>query len=55
MTKSKKRIMIVDDAPLMRLMIKTLVENDPALEVVAVAKDGKDGKDAPRAASQCQA
>lgn len=38
----KKRIMLVDDTPLIRLVVRSLVDQTPDLEVVAVAKNGKD-------------
>lgn len=39
---SKKRIMVVDDTPLIRLVVRSLIEQTPDLEVVAVAKNGKE-------------
>ena len=38
---SKKKVMIVDDAPLMRLVIRNMVDANPKLSVVAVAENGK--------------
>ncbi len=37
------RVLIVDDSPLMRAAIKSIFEDDPAIEVVGLAKDGKEG------------
>jgi CheY-like chemotaxis protein len=36
-----KRVLVVDDSPLMRRLITEIVEGDPALRVVAVAENGK--------------
>ena len=39
----KIRVLIVDDSALMREALKTVLEQDPAIEVVGLAKDGKEG------------
>lgn len=38
----KSRIMIVDDAPMMRLVIMNMLKADPDLEVVGYAGNGKE-------------
>ena len=44
MPKGKKiRVLIVDDSAFMRKAMKHLLESDPAIEVVAAARDGEDG------------
>lgn len=41
-TMSKAKIMIVDDAPMMRVLIKKIIVSDPRLQLVAMAVDGQD-------------
>ncbi len=36
------RVLVVDDSPFMRILIKDMLENDRDIKVVAVAKNGKD-------------
>lgn len=37
------RVLIVDDSSLMREALKSILEKDPSIEVVGMAKDGKEG------------
>ena len=37
---SRKKVLIVDDAPLMRMVIMNMLKGDPNLEVVGKAKNG---------------
>ncbi len=37
------RVLIVDDSALMREALKSIIEKDPAIEVVGLAKNGKEG------------
>ncbi|MEE2960478.1 MAG: response regulator [Myxococcota bacterium] len=39
----KKRVLIVDDAPLMRMVVQNILEGDPNLEVVGKARNGAEG------------
>lgn len=39
----KIRVLIVDDSPLVRETIRTILESDPQIEVVGFARDGKEG------------
>ena len=39
---SKKRIMLVDDTPLIRFVVRSLIDQTDDLEVVATAVNGKD-------------
>ena len=39
----KIRILIVDDSPLMREALRFIMEQDPLIEVVGIAVDGKEG------------
>ena len=39
----KIRVLIVDDSTLMREALKHVLEQDPRLEIVGMAKDGKEG------------
>lgn len=39
----KIRVLIVDDSPLVRETIRTMLESDPGVEVVGFAKDGREG------------
>ncbi|RPE71678.1 two-component system chemotaxis response regulator CheB [Pacificibacter maritimus] len=43
---NKYRVLIVDDSPTMRRLIRTLLENDPRLEVVAEAGTASEARDA---------
>ena len=43
---TRKRIMIVDDTPLMRVIIKKMIDANADLEVVSVAKNGKEALNA---------
>ena len=36
------RVVVVDDSALMRRMITTLIERDPAIRVVGAARDGRE-------------
>lgn len=38
----KGRIMIVDDAPMMRIVIMNMLKTDPSLEIVGYASNGKE-------------
>ncbi len=38
----KIKVLVCDDSALMRRMLKNIIESDPRLEVVGVARDGKD-------------
>ena len=50
MQKGKKiRVLVVDDSAFMRKAMKQLLEADPAIEVVATARDGEDGVNKARA------
>jgi chemotaxis response regulator CheB len=42
---SKKRIMIVDDAAMMRLVIRNMLSNDPNLKITGFAANGQDALD----------
>lgn len=39
---TRNRIMIVDDAPMMRLIIMNMLKHDPCLEVIGYAANGKE-------------
>jgi len=39
----KTRVLIVNDSPFMREAIKSILEDDPQIEVIGLAKDGKEG------------
>jgi len=39
----KIRVLIVDDSTLMREALKAVLEQDPSIEVIGMAKDGKEG------------
>jgi len=41
----KIRVLIIDDSALMREALKSIVERDPDIEVIGLAKDGKEGVD----------
>jgi two-component system chemotaxis response regulator CheB len=43
MKESKIRVLIVDDTALTRAALKSILESDPSIEVIAEAKDGRDG------------
>jgi len=40
---NKVRVLIVDDSALMREALKSLLEENPSIEVIGIAKDGKEG------------
>ena len=42
---SKKRIMVVDDAAMMRLVIRNMLGNDPNLQITGFAANGQDALD----------
>lgn len=42
---AKKRVVIADDSPLMRLILTDIVNTDPELEVVGTANNGKEALD----------
>ena len=42
---SKKRIMIVDDAAMMRLVIRNMLSNDPNLQITGFADNGQDAQE----------
>lgn len=44
--KRKVRVLIVDDSPTMRRLIASVLEADPRLEVVALAADAREARDA---------
>ncbi|HHV65638.1 MAG TPA: chemotaxis response regulator protein-glutamate methylesterase [Peptococcaceae bacterium] len=37
------RVLIVDDSPFIRMMLKSILERDPEIEVVGTARDGREG------------
>ncbi|ABB33482.1 response regulator receiver modulated CheB methylesterase [Geobacter metallireducens RCH3] len=39
----KLRVLVVDDSSFMRMVIRSVLEKDPAIEVIAVAMDGVEG------------
>ena len=39
----KIRVLIIDDSPLVRETIRAMLSEDPAIEVVGLAKDGREG------------
>ena len=41
----KIRVLIVDDSVLMREALKAIIEQDPSIEIIGMAKDGKEGVD----------
>ena len=43
MKSEKIRVLVVDDLPLRRDVLKSILESDPSIEVVGMAKDGKEG------------
>jgi len=45
MKAEKIRVLIVDDSALMREALKSILEQDPSIEVAGMAKDGKEGVD----------
>jgi two-component system chemotaxis response regulator CheB len=44
----KISVLIADDSALMRKTLRTIIDNDPALEVTAIARDGNDAVDKTR-------
>ena len=48
---ARKRLMIIDDAALMRVVISNLIKNDGRFEVVAVCANGKEALDQLKSAS----
>jgi len=40
---NKTRVLIVDDSALMREALKSIIEQDPDIEIVGLAKNGKEG------------
>lgn len=42
MKEAKKRVLIVEDSPTMQMLLKKIIEEDPRLEVIGIACDGKD-------------
>lgn len=42
---SKIKVLVVDDSAFMRRIIRQMIESDPELEVVGMARDGKEGVD----------
>lgn len=45
MTEHKIRVLIVDDSSLMREALRSILSDDPQIEVIAMAKDGGEGVD----------
>lgn len=43
MADNKIRVLIVDDSPLVRETVRAILASDPAIEVIGIAKDGKEG------------
>lgn len=39
----KLRVLVVDDSSFMRMVIRSVLEKDPAIEVVGIAVDGMEG------------
>ena len=37
------RVLIVDDSAFMRRAVRTMLEADPAIEVIGIARNGKEG------------
>jgi two-component system, chemotaxis family, protein-glutamate methylesterase/glutaminase len=41
----KKKVMIVDDSPMMRLIIQSMLSDDPSLRLVGTASNGREALD----------